>query len=368
MPKKIVSAGLLCLDITPVFKDGPKKDIKEILVPGKLIEMNKANIHIGGSVANSGLAFQYFGADVTLIGKIGKDQFGSLVKQSIQSYGNHNDLIESFDCDTSYTVILVPPGTDRIFLHYPGADNSFGYNDIPFGKVSGADLFHFGYPTVMQKMYRNGGSELIQIFKEVKKLGVLTSLDMSAVDPESEAAKADWPSIIKELIPYVDFFVPSVEELCFLIDQRKHAEWVKRGRGRDITEIVDIEHDVKPLADQLINWGAKIVLIKCGAPGMYLKTADKQTLSPLGSNYIKWADIAMFEPSYRAERYCSGTGAGDVSLAAFLTAAIENYDPQRCLQLATAAGASSVSAYDALGGLKTFDELMKKIDAGWEKR
>ncbi|QQO09550.1 carbohydrate kinase family protein [Breznakiella homolactica] len=368
MAKKIVSAGLLCLDIMPVFKEGPRKEIQELLSPGKLIEIDNADIHTGGSVANSGLAFQYFGADVTLMGKIGRDYFGTLVEKILAGYGIHEGLIVSPDCGTSYSVVLSPPGIDRIFLHYPGASNFFDYSDIDFGKVEGADLFHFGYPTVMQRLYGNNGSELIRIFREVKDLGILTSLDMAAIDPSSDAAKPDWRVILKDLIQYVDFFVPSVEELCFMLDRERHAEWLDRSKGKDVTLVLDLEQDIKPLADQLIDWGAKIVLIKCGAPGMYLRTADAGTLTALGPQYEPWAGTDVFEASYQEERYCSGTGAGDVSLAAFLMAAIEGYSPQRCLQLAAGAGACCVASYDALSGLMSFEEMIKKIEAGWKKR
>ena len=64
----------------------------------------------------------------------------------------------------------------------------------------------------------------------------------------------------------------------------------------------------------------------------------------------------------------SGTGAGDTSIAAFLQAVLEGEGPTMAMHLAAAEGASCVEAYDALGGLKSLDELKRKIEAGWEKR
>ena len=63
----------------------------------------------------------------------------------------------------------------------------------------------------------------------------------------------------------------------------------------------------------------------------------------------------------------SGTGAGDTSIAAFLTAMLKGYPLERALQLSAATGASCVAAYDALSGLKSFEELEAKIDDGWQK-
>ena len=73
MGKKIIAAGHICLDITPVFTSEKVENISDILVPGKLIQMGQADVHTGGAVANTGLAMKILGADVTLMGKVGAD-------------------------------------------------------------------------------------------------------------------------------------------------------------------------------------------------------------------------------------------------------------------------------------------------------
>ena len=84
-------------------------------------------------------------------------------------------------------------------------------------------------------------------------------------------------------------------------------------------------------------------------------------------NINRWADKEGFEKSYIPERVLSGTGAGDTSIAAFLTAMLGGYTIEECMQLSTATGASCVTEYDALSGLKSFSELQKKIEEGWVK-
>ena len=81
-----------------------------------------------------------------------------------------------------------------------------------------------------------------------------------------------------------------------------------------------------------------------------------------------WADREAFEKSYLVKQVVSGTGAGDTTIAAFLTAILEGKDWQDTLHLAAATGALCVQTYDALGGIISLDEVQKKIDAGWEKR
>lgn len=55
--------------------------------------------------------------------------------------------------------------------------------------LNDATLFHFGYPTLMRSMYENDGAELIALLKKVKECGWATSLDLSAVDPDTEAGR-----------------------------------------------------------------------------------------------------------------------------------------------------------------------------------
>lgn len=369
--KKVIAAGHICLDITPMFPERGADSLGDVLTPGKLIQMGGADVHTGGSVANTGLAMKLLGADVSLMGKIGDDAFGSIVMEVLKKYGAQDGMIVSEKENTSYSVVLAVPGIDRIFLHCPGANDSFCADDIPQAALADAALFHFGYPPLMKKMYENDGEELVKIMKRAKEAGAATSLDMAAVDAESEAGRADWSRILRRVIPYVDFFVPSAEELCYMLDPKRFGEWQERAAGRDITEILDIERDVRPLAEQCMDFGAKALLIKCGAPGLYYRTAGEAVLAGVSPRVVLdakvWADREGFEKSYVPEKILSGTGAGDTSIAAFLVAVLEGYPPERALQLSAATGASCVAAYDALSGLKTFQELEKKIAAGWRK-
>ena len=371
MDKKIVVAGHICLDITPSFQNKDVESLGDVLAPGQLLQMGNADVHIGGAVANTGLALKILGADVTLMGKIGQDAFGELVYSQTKEYDAHQGMIVSENVNTSYSVVLAPKGIDRIFLHHSGANDEFYKKDIDISQIQDATLFHFGYPPLMKSMYENDGNELVEMFSEIKKLGVFTSMDMAAVDENSTAGKVDWNDILKRVLPYVDFFLPSVEELAFMIDKERFYEWKQRAAGSDITTVLDVEKDIKPLADKLLRYGAKVVLIKCGAPGLYLATANEKQLDGLAgllAGCVKdWANLSVFERSYKPDNVLSGTGAGDTSIAAFLYAIVTGHTSFECLQLATATGASCVATYDALSGLKSFDELKVKIQNGWEK-
>lgn len=371
MSKKVIVAGHICIDITPVFQGKSVTNVSDILKPGKLIQMGKAEVSTGGAVANTGLGMKILGADVTLMGKIGNDEFGNLILEILDKYDAADGMICDALSDTSYSVVLAMPGVDRIFLHNPGANHTFCAADVSKEQLKEAALFHFGYPPLMKNMYENNGNELVLLLQKAKEAGCATSLDMAAVDPESDAGRTDWNLILKRVLPYVDFFVPSVEELCYMLDRTRLQDWQGRAEGRDLTELLDIENDVVPLAEKCMEYGTKVLVIKCGAKGMYYKTADEKQLSEIGKrvgmNRAQWADRQGFEASYIPERVLSGTGAGDTSIAAFLTAMLEGESLESCMQLAAATGACCVASYDALSGLKPLDELRTKIASGWKK-
>lgn len=368
MKKKSIAAGHICLDITPVFSaKKPHQKISDLLEPGKLIHMDHADVHTGGSVANTGLALKKLGADVRLMGKIGSDAFGNMIKDILRKY-DADGLIVDENSSTSYSVVLAVPGIDRIFLHNPGANDTFANADIPDAALENVVLFHFGYPPLMKKMYENNGAELVAVFARMKKKNIATSLDLAAVDPNSDAGQADWARILQAVLPYTDFFVPSFEELCFMLDRENYEAMAKK--GGDITAWIDIESDVKPLAGKCLAMGCKVVLIKCGTKGMYYKTAGKDVIKHIGGGLDLdadlWSDKSGVQPCFKADDVLSGTGAGDTSIAAFLMAVMQEKTPKECAALAAAQGACAVTAYDALGGLKSLEELEAKINLGWE--
>ena len=371
--KGIVVAGTLTLDVTPVFDSQKKaKSVDEVFVPGKVVHMDGIDVHPGGAASNTGLGLKVLGADVRIVGKIGKDEFGDIVYRYYDKFGAAEDLIIDEKTATSYSIALTPPGIDRIFLHDPCAGNTFRKEDIDPTLYKTAQIFHYGYPPVSRMLYLNGGAECIAMLKEAKEAGIATSVDMCAVDPECESGKEDWKDIMRRMAPYVDFFEPSIEELMFYLDREKYNRLYEAAENGDMIVLLDMERDVRPLAEMLVEWGAGVVLVKCGYRGLYMAASDGERLRAIGGDLkldeADWAGARVFERSYVPEKVLSGTGAGDTTIAAFLYAVTLGYSRSRCIQLAAATGASCVEAYDALGGLKSFEELEKKIDAGWAKQ
>ena len=100
------------------------------------------------------------------MGKVGDDLFGQAIKQIVGAYDPHlaAGMIVDKTVSTSYTVVVNPPGLDRILLHCPGANNTFKAADVRYELVSEVQLFHFGYPPLMKLMFAEGGAQLTDIF------------------------------------------------------------------------------------------------------------------------------------------------------------------------------------------------------------
>ncbi|MDR0952243.1 MAG: carbohydrate kinase family protein [Oscillospiraceae bacterium] len=364
----ILVAGHICLDITPQFHSG-EQDISRLFVPGKLINVGAASIHLGGAVGNTGLAMNFLGADVKLVGKIASDTFGGLVRGILDAHGCGENMIISDSGQTAYTIVIAVPGNDRFFLHNPSENDSFEAQDVSDELMANARHLHFGYPTLMRRMFEDDGAELIKLFRRAKSFGLTTSLDITEVDPNSAAGRANWRKILEKVLPLTDFFLPSIEEICYILDYERYCRWGSRAEGKD--PIYSLSRDIKPLAQELLGLGAAVVLLKCGAPGIYYESADGERARALcesaGLNPEQWQGRAGFAESFHQSVVKNATGAGDTAIAAFLTAMTRGYSLERCVTLSAATGACCVSEYDALSGLKSFDTLERLISDGWER-
>lgn len=366
----VVVAGHLCLDLTPQFPLDTPTDMGKLFIPGKLINMGSMTIATGGPVSNTGIALSILGIDTALMAKIGQDFVGKGVLEQFSRHHVTSYLQEVPGADTSYTVALVPKGMDRIFLHCTGANDTFDSGDLDYDLIAQADLFHFGYPPLMKRMYVDDGKELVAIFKRVKESGVTTSLDLSLPDPNSESGKADWQRILEKVLPYVDLFLPSIEESSFMVDRQLYQSLRSSATTTDMLEYLDI-NDLPRISERFLKMGAKIVVVKCGVKGFSIRTSSAEVLSHMGrlkpADLGNWADRELHEESFNAEPVVSATGSGDSSIAGFLSSLVRGFPIEDSIRMACAVGGLNVRAYDAISGIKNWDETRALVAAGWEK-
>lgn len=357
MDRPIAVAGHICLDIIPAMSGA-----NESLRPGALVQVGPARFATGGTVANVGLALHRLGMRPRLIGKIGDDLFGQAVVDILSSADAElaAGMVRAAGEATSYSVVISAAASDRIFLHCPGVNDTFGAADVADVAIDGARLLHFGYPPLMRRMYVDDGRELAELLERAKGRGVTTSLDMARPDPQSEAGRVDWPSILRRVLPFVDLFLPSVEELLFMLDRPRFDA----GTRLDASLLA-------ALATRSLEMGAAVVGLKLGEQGLYLRTAaDVARFDAMGrgrpANLDAWRGRELLAPCFEAA-VAGTTGSGDATVAGLLTALLAGETPEDALLDAVGVGACSVEAVDATSGIPSWEAVRERIRAGWRQ-
>ncbi len=368
----VVIAGHICIDMIPEFYNGGEK-LSDVLSPGKLINMGGMVSATGGTVPNTGGALERYGINTVFVGKVGDDMLGNSVKSLLESRKTDTKYIKvSKEDSTSYTIVLSIPGIDRMPLHSPGANDTFGIDDIPFVLVEKAKLFHFGYPPLMKNIFSNP-DELSKIYSLAKDKGATTSLDMARPDPDSPAGKVDWNSYLEKVLPSVDIFLPSIDELIYMIDKDNFEEFENNlNNGIDLGGIT--KEKLAEYANKLIEMGAAIVAIKLGEFGLYLQvTSDATRLNKknFGRTYFKeienWRGKKLYSPCFKVD-LVGAIGAGDCTIAGLLAGLLKRQSAESAISSAIGSGASNVEQPDALGGIPTWDKLQERINNGWDKQ
>ncbi len=366
--KTVITAGHICLDIQPDLSSVPAGQFTRLLQPGAMVKADGLTFTVGGSVANTGLALHQLGLPVRLIGKVGEDTAGRLVSELLAGYDSQlaEDLVLDPSVPTGFTIILNPPGFDRTFLHAPGANDTFYASDLPRAKLEQADLFHFGYPSLMRSIYRGGGGELVSILQRARRAGLTTSLDFSLPDLSSPAAKVDWPELLANGLPYVDLFLPSVQDLLFLL-RREAYDVLCADPTTPLQDAVTPEM-LDPLAETVLGCGVKALLVKLGHRGVYLRTAEaaawrKGGHALEGAN-AAWHNRTLWAPAFQVE-VGGTTGAGDAAIAGFLAGLLRGAAPETALQVAAGAGAACVETANSRRGIPSWEELLTRIEQGW---
>jgi len=366
-----VVAGHICLDVIPDLSVLSREGIEMLFRPGRLTEVGSLTISTGGAVSNTGLALHKLGIPTRLMGKIGNDLLGQVVRQVIESHGPGlaNGMVVDPAVHTSYTVIINPPGVDRIFLHCPAANETFSARDVRYDVVGRARLFHFGYPPILKLMYEDGGAQLVDMFRRARETGVTTSLDLSLPDAASAAGRVDWAAILRAVLPYVDVFLPSIEETLYMLRRETYGELMQAAGGADFLRLVTPAL-LSDLSRQILEMGSKVVGLKLGERGLYVRTAGRAALAALGAarpaQPAAWAGKELWAPCFKVQ-VVGTTGAGDATIAGFLSGLLRGLSLEDTLTAAVAVGACNVEAADALGGIRSWEETWRRVRAGWAR-
>lgn len=353
MINKIAVAGYIALDIIPKWERGSLSS----LAPGKLLKMEGIRLSVGGVVGNTGIALKKLGYDVMCFAQIGDDYFGQIVLKVLEKDDKllTKHIVQKTGGATSYTIVLNPPGTDRAFLAFSGENDNFSEDSIDINFIEEVIIFHFGYPPLMKRFYIDEGNELYRMFSKIYKKGIVTSLDMAMPDENSEE-KINWENIIARVLPCVDIFMPSIDELLYMF----HKDIQKDSLSSEI---------LCELGNELLEMGGKVIGIKLGDQGLYIRTADSRILESSNLrnviNISEWANKEFIVPCFKT-KVVGTTGAGDATIAGFIAGLAKGLSAEVAAKIAVGVGALSVSSFSCTDKIMHVDKVMEKIRSGWE--
>lgn len=378
---QVVAAGHLCLDIIPDLS-GLKTSCEEenFIIPGRLLRIGPASLALGGAVSNTGIAFARLGIQTTLMGKIGDDLLGKTILEAFRALRMHNldfksGMLQVPGEVSSYTIVVNPPKVDRCFLHCSGANDTFSPDDLDPERFDGVRLLHFGYPTLMHTIYTQP-RQFAEKLAKIREKGTLISLDMTMPDPHGPEGELDWRRWFDVVLPNVDVFLPSLEEILFMLNRTRFEE-VSRRQHRIITSpgssinpatLLPFE-EIDELADELIKFGVEAAGIKLGDEGIYLKTCENPvriTAEMSVDSASQWMGRKILAKCYDVP-VVGTTGSGDCTIAGFLTGLLNGWPLKKTMRFASATGACNVQQADATSGIPSFNEVLTRAKK-WKQK
>lgn len=123
------------------------------------------------------------GRKTAFIGKVGEDQFGRLLKSTIEDLGiEAKGLILDKEIPTTLAFVHTFPDGDREFSFYrkPGADMMLTEDDVDFEIIRQSKVFHFGTLSMTDEPVKSATKKAL---KAAKEAGCLITFDPNLRPP-----------------------------------------------------------------------------------------------------------------------------------------------------------------------------------------
>jgi len=246
----------------------------------------------GGNCINTAIALARLGVPVRAAAAIGDDRFGQFLRDRVRSEGiDDADLVTLPGAKTSTSIVLIESSGERRFLHLRGVSALLSAEHLNWGHVEGARIFHYASAFALPAF---DAACLEPTLKRARELGCLTSVNICW------DVRGRWLNLIQPALAHTDFIFPNRDE------------------GRQLTG----ESEPAAIAARLRELGVKTVIVKLGAAGCYVESAEG----------------AFTMPGF-AVKPIDTTGAGDCFAAGFLAAISRGKSLADAARYANAAGA-----------------------------
>ena len=139
----VLSLGIFVVDVLG-------RPIDRFPEKGKLELFDQLEIHSGGCANNTAIVLSRLGVSVGVIGKIGNDQFGDIILQTLtENDVNVSGLMSDAEVNTSFTFVAIASDGERSFCHYIGANGTFSEDAINWDLIKNTKILHVAGALVM---------------------------------------------------------------------------------------------------------------------------------------------------------------------------------------------------------------------------
>lgn len=348
--KKILTIGSAMQDIFTEY-DGvetlhlhtKEEDLSYVCMrAGRKIEIKKLIYYCGGGAANSAVSFARFGFDVSIFCKVGTDQAGDFIINTLQKAHVSTAHILKTNIEQSGNSFIVPgPQGNSAVLVYRGTNTQITQEELPESAIAQADQL---YITSLSGPAAPLLIHITQLAKRHKK--------SVAANPGTSQLHAG-AQYLKDALQNIDILILNSYEAELLmtslvvklppinIENKKDEslpELLKKPLGSTTTMFT-----LQQFFKTVHKCGPKIVVVTNGAEGVY--ASDQNTI--------------YFHPSIKID-IVSSIGAGDAFGSCFVAQLNNNATIEDALRAGVINSASVIQHLGTQTGLLTQDEIEKR--------
>src|SRR5688572_10574917 len=276
--------------------------------PGETISGDDLQTLPGGKGANQAMAAARLGASVSMLGRVGKDNFGGSLLDNLQSNSVDTKLVQRDDASTGTAISIVDSNGQNSIVLSAGANGNVSDADVKTVAFSDFNLLLLQLEIPIETV--------LSAARRAKESGLRVLLN-----PAPARALPD------ELISLPDFLVPNETELSLLTNQ-------------PVNDISSAEKAAKILFDS----GAQTVIVTLGANGALLVTKE----------------IVKHIPPFKVN-VVDTTAAGDAFIGGFASGLLQNKSLEESVRYGCACGALATTKFGAQPSLPTKEEVARFI-------
>jgi sugar/nucleoside kinase (ribokinase family) len=291
--------GLYILDVLG-------RPVQAIPAGGNVEFIDEIRLTVAGTAGGTAIDCAKLGLRTRAVGAVGEDEKADFVIAALEKHGADTALMQRLPgVPTSATILNVRPNGERPALHQRGASDHFSLTAAQVAQAIDAPFVHVGGTGLLAKL---DGAPTAALMQAAKAAGRTTTYDLIAANSGTLA-------LVRPVLPFVDWFIPSIEEaqaICGLTAPRDVAKFF-----RDL--------------------GARWVVLTMGGDGC-LVASEGVTLR------LPAHDVVVSDT----------TGCGDAFSAGLIAGLHHGWDVEKAARFAGAAGALVATGLGSDAGIVDF--------------